>query len=89
MRKFKAVVRVEALSSYAPESCICLNGIFFEEKYDIVTQWMATLSLVQLDRFELMLKEKGAILKRTLADGQIILNVMDDARILSMEEAFA
>ena len=89
MRKFKAVVRVEALSSYAPEGCICLNGIFIEEKYDIVTRWMANLTLAQLDKFELMLKEKGAILKRTLADGQIILNVMDDCSILSTEEAFA
>ena len=60
-----------------------------EEKYDIVTQWMASLTLAQLDRFEVLLKTKGAILKRTLQDGQIILNVMDNDWLLNTEEAFA
>ena len=73
----------------APKRGYFLVEVYVAEKYDLVAKWMEKLTLEQLDRFEALLKVKGAIKKRTLLDGQIILNVMDDCSILSMEEAFA
>ena len=71
-----------------PKSGSYLNGVFVERKYDRVADWIETLTLAQLDRLEALLNAEGAILKRLLADGQTILNVMDDCNILGTEGAF-
>ena len=73
----------------APKSGFFLVEVFVAEKYDLVTKWMEKLRLEQLDRFEALLQVKGVIKKRTLLDGQIILNVMDNDWLLNTEEAFA
>ena len=73
----------------APKKGFFLVEVYVTEKYDLVAKWMEKLTLEQLDRFEALLKVKGAIKKRTLLDGQIILNVMDRDWLLNTEEAFA
>ena len=58
------------------------------QRYDMVAGWMEGLTLAQLGRFGAMLNARGAVKKRILFDGQVILNVMDDTRILGTEGAF-